>query len=767
MMPGVPGDVRAAASSLLAQSVHLVAFAFAGPLPPFLHGIHWLYFPEPDAIFYRVTILSNLSPNVIPRRFRGTGAYVILTETGSSAHTPLPPGNLTDLVRTSLHGANLTLGEELMSFSTNRSHGYPVPSRGRDTALGTVEAYLARMGVRSRGRFGGWKYEVANQDHSCAQGFEAADAILDRVSRDEPTYHVPPQVNGRYNKESESERERERAAEVTRLELVLDGVGLGCDVLQPAFALARRWADAVDAERVAAGRQYWHTIHLWVDEPCVATTATSTTDAAALHVLLVGSRGPRGSGALAHVDSVLRRTLAGALSDYILFATLGRPSALHCPRAVLQTLSSTGVEPWSVARLEGGEGGDGGTATSAFALTAEAAAFLIATWRPTDDMISQNLSALAAAAVGEGRTLSHVHVACTGEEGEGGDASSVCSTNRRLVLITGAAGALGRVLTATLLSTDTTVHVVALDRVPRSDFPAHPRLTYHALDLGPRTTANLTAILTSLSPCLRSIVHLAALARVTACEGDPARCRRDNVESAATLVAALAAAGRPDMPVVFTSTREVYGQLGRGEAVDEASLVQPINEYGRSKVAAEGVLRAGLTSLVIVRLTNLYGSWADDRTRLVPSLVCRAKVGAPLLLVAPTETMVNLLPYEDAARAVLTLLDRMEEGETVPRLLNVGSTEVWPLTQLASYIVNLTSSSSPVQSLCGAATVPTRFAATLARQAEALGVDFGSRVSLAAGVAAFIKDWPYGEWGCGSLEEDEAAILALHPREGT
>ena len=57
-------------------------------------------------------------------------------------------------------------------------HGYPTPSLARDSVLEKALPWLRNAGIWSRGRFGSYKYEVGNQDHSLMLGVECADNIL-------------------------------------------------------------------------------------------------------------------------------------------------------------------------------------------------------------------------------------------------------------------------------------------------------------------------------------------------------------------------------------------------------------------------------------------------------------------------------------------------------------------------------------------------------------------------------------------------------------
>lgn len=70
--------------------------------------------------------------------------------------------------------------DEIVSIYRIRlEHGYPTPSLDRDNVLDEALPMLKKKyDIWSRGRFGSYKYEVANQDHSLMIGVEAVDNIL-------------------------------------------------------------------------------------------------------------------------------------------------------------------------------------------------------------------------------------------------------------------------------------------------------------------------------------------------------------------------------------------------------------------------------------------------------------------------------------------------------------------------------------------------------------------------------------------------------------
>lgn len=89
--------------------------------------------------------------------------------------------------------------EIVSTYHRKFDHGYPTPSLEREGVLKQMLPKLLDMGIYSRGRFGSWRYEVGNQDHSFMLGVEAVDNIVNGAV--ELTLNYPDFVNSRANTE--------------------------------------------------------------------------------------------------------------------------------------------------------------------------------------------------------------------------------------------------------------------------------------------------------------------------------------------------------------------------------------------------------------------------------------------------------------------------------------------------------------------------------------------------------------------------------------
>ncbi|KAJ1547466.1 hypothetical protein HK405_005764 [Cladochytrium tenue] len=232
--PVPPPPVLAAAESLAFSSTHVLGIGLRGTRPERIGDKCWLYFPESDSPFYRATIFSNYSPFNQPEadarlptiRVAGSSAsdaaassepqpgpyWSLMLEVAESPRKPVDLDTLMeDTIQGCINTGLIAAGDEIVSLYHRRFYyGYPTPSLTRDSHLDVVLPALEGMGILSRGRFGAWKYEVANQDHSFMQGVEAVDKILYQAP--EMTLTSPNWVNSRKNEERRYSRAPEASA---------------------------------------------------------------------------------------------------------------------------------------------------------------------------------------------------------------------------------------------------------------------------------------------------------------------------------------------------------------------------------------------------------------------------------------------------------------------------------------------------------------------------------------------------------------------------
>lgn len=174
---------------------HILGLGLKGQPPAHLKGKCWMYFPEDDCPFYRVTLFSHYSPKNVPDV---NNQWSLMFEVSESTAKPVPADVLEATIQGALNTKLISSRDEIISTWHERlEYGYPTPFIGRDEWLAKVQPQLLKLDIWSRGRFGGWKYEVGNQDHSLMQGVEAADSALFGI--EETTYFYADLVNSRTN----------------------------------------------------------------------------------------------------------------------------------------------------------------------------------------------------------------------------------------------------------------------------------------------------------------------------------------------------------------------------------------------------------------------------------------------------------------------------------------------------------------------------------------------------------------------------------------
>jgi protoporphyrinogen oxidase len=172
----MPREIKKSAAGLRHSGGYMVGVGLKQPCPS---TKSWMYFPESNCPFYRVTYLSNYSPYMTPDK---ATHYSLLCETSYSEFKPVDRGRVVDDTIDGLVNAGLLKDQDrkdiVDTWVYHADYSYPTPSVERDAILSQVIPYLEQHGIYSRGRFGMWKYEVSNTDHTLMQGVELVNRLL-------------------------------------------------------------------------------------------------------------------------------------------------------------------------------------------------------------------------------------------------------------------------------------------------------------------------------------------------------------------------------------------------------------------------------------------------------------------------------------------------------------------------------------------------------------------------------------------------------------
>jgi UDP-glucuronate 4-epimerase len=181
------------------------------------------------------------------------------------------------------------------------------------------------------------------------------------------------------------------------------------------------------------------------------------------------------------------------------------------------------------------------------------------------------------------------------------------------------------------------------------------------------------------------VVHLAAHAKVHQLVAQPQRA----LENAMMTFNVLEYCRQRSLPLVFSSTREVYGDVHRFEGYGEETADFAFTEspYSASKIASEAFIYAyarcyGLRYLAF-RFSNVYGRFDNDlqrMSRVLPLFMHQMARGEPITVYGGSDKVLDFTYIDDCvdgiARGVEALVAGAVENETINLAYGEGNTLV-------------------------------------------------------------------------------------------
>lgn len=232
--------------------------------------------------------------------------------------------------------------------------------------------------------------------------------------------------------------------------------------------------------------------------------------------------------------------------------------------------------------------------------------------------------------------------------------------------VTGAAGALGRVLLA-VLARRPGLCVRALSRQPCATHATAVEWRYGDLQDA--------AVCADFVAGLDVLFHFAHGNAPLTADRDWAADARHNLLPTLNLLSAIERAGRRLRFIYPSSGGAVYGATASADPTPESAPCRPDNAYGIQKLAIELYLRMfaerNLLDATVLRIGNAYG-WllAPERMQgFIGTATQRIRLGLPVRLVGNPANVRDYVHADDVAAALLAALN----GPTGFEVFNIGS----------------------------------------------------------------------------------------------
>jgi len=251
------------------------------------------------------------------------------------------------------------------------------------------------------------------------------------------------------------------------------------------------------------------------------------------------------------------------------------------------------------------------------------------------------------------------------------------------ILITGSSGQVGTNLALKLLEREE--QILGIDRRDNSWTDKIPLIKRDIAVDGIPSIANLPSDFGQ--PDL--VVHLAANAKVHELVENPRRAH----ENATTAFNVLEFCRLNQIPIIFSSSREVYGRpTPPTVAEDTVNVYDILSPYAAYKMADEMLIYSYANcynlKYLIFRLSNVYGRYDNDlerMTRVIHVFIDQMQRGEPITIFDRRKN-IDFTHIDDCIQGIILGIDKLMQGNVVNETINLSSGSPATLGYLAETI---------------------------------------------------------------------------------
>jgi UDP-glucose 4-epimerase len=262
------------------------------------------------------------------------------------------------------------------------------------------------------------------------------------------------------------------------------------------------------------------------------------------------------------------------------------------------------------------------------------------------------------------------------------------------------------------------------------------------------------------------VVHLAAHAKVHQLVRQPQRAL-ENVMMTFNMLEYCRAL---ELPLVFSSTREVYGDVHRFDGYGEATADFAYTEspYSASKIGSEALIYAYAKCYdlryLVFRFSNVYGRFDNDLERMervLPLFMHQLSRNEPITVYGGEAKVLDFTYVNDCVDGIVRGIERLAAGEVENETINLaygqGNTLVTAAELIAAEL-GLTPEIAYKPSLRGEVT---HYVADIRKARELLG--WQPQTPLEAGIPEAVQ-W-FRDWRAAHPEEDREIVPERVPGE--